>query len=69
MLVVSDTIVSQALDTVIFTSLAFYGTFPTQSMIMGQYAAKLLIALLETPFICTVKKLGISPVKEGGKST
>jgi uncharacterized PurR-regulated membrane protein YhhQ (DUF165 family) len=29
----------------------------------GQYGAKLLIALMDTPFIYTVKKLSISPVK------
>lgn len=59
----ASTIVSQALDTVIFISLAFYGTFPIVTMIIGQYTVKLLIALLDTPFIYVVKKLGISPVK------
>lgn len=60
----ASTIVSQALDTVIFISLAFYGTFPIGAMIVGQYTVKLLIALLDTPFIYAVKKLGISPVKK-----
>ena len=60
----ASTIVSQALDTVIFISLAFYGIFPIVEMIIGQYTVKLLIALMDTPFIYTVKKLGISPVKE-----
>lgn len=60
----ASTIVSQALDTVIFISLAFYGTFPIGAMIVGQYTVKLLIALLDTPFIYSVKKLGISPVKK-----
>lgn len=60
----ASTIVSQALDTVIFISLAFYGVFPVTAMIIGQYV-KLLIALMDTPFIYTVKKLGIAPAKKG----
>jgi uncharacterized integral membrane protein (TIGR00697 family) len=59
----ASTIVSQALDTVVFISLAFYGIFPIGEMLIGQYIVKLLIALMDTPFIYTVKKLGISPVK------
>ncbi|MBU7043138.1 MAG: queuosine precursor transporter [Theionarchaea archaeon] len=54
----ASTVVSQALDTVIFISLAFYGIFPIGTMIVGQYVVKLLIALLDTPFIYTVKKAG-----------
>ena len=57
----ASTIVSQALDTVIFISLAFYGLFPIGTMIVGQYVVKLLIALLDTPFIYTVKRLGFNP--------
>lgn len=57
----ASTIVSQALDTVIFISLAFYGLFPIGTMIIGQYVVKLLIALLDTPFIYTVKRLGFTP--------
>lgn len=62
----ASTIVSQALDTVIFISLAFYGIFPIAEMIIGQYTVKLLIALFDTPFIYTVKNLGFS-VGEKGK--
>jgi hypothetical protein len=57
----ASTVVSQALDTVIFISLAFYGIFPVGTMIIGQYVVKLLIALLDTPFIYLVKKAGYSP--------
>jgi hypothetical protein len=60
----ASTIASQALDTVIFISLAFYGIFPIGSMIIGQYAVKLLIALLDTPFLYAVKKLGIAPATD-----
>ncbi|MGD2247998.1 MAG: queuosine precursor transporter [Candidatus Methanofastidiosia archaeon] len=57
----ASTIVSQALDTVVFITLAFYGLFPIVPMIIGQYIIKLLIALIDTPFIYTVKRLGYSP--------
>lgn len=48
-----STMVSQLLDTVIFITLAFYGTVPMAvllSMIKGQYIAKVIIAALDTPF-------------------
>ncbi|MBO8180279.1 MAG: queuosine precursor transporter [Archaeoglobus sp.] len=48
-----STMVSQLLDTVIFITLAFYGTVPLAiliGMIKGQYIAKVMIALLDTPF-------------------
>lgn len=57
----ASTIVSQALDTVVFITVAFYGLFPIVPMIIGQYTVKLIIALIDTPFIYTVKKLGYSP--------
>jgi len=50
----ASTVVSQLLDTVIFITLAFYGTVPGQillTMILGQYMAKVIIALLDTPFM------------------
>ncbi|ADB58380.1 queuosine precursor transporter [Archaeoglobus profundus] len=50
----ASTVVSQAIDTTIFITLAFYGTFPLQTiagMIFGQYIVKVIIALLDTPFI------------------
>ncbi len=48
-----STAVSQFIDTVIFITLAFAGTFPwsvIESMIVSQYAVKVLIALVDTPF-------------------
>jgi len=50
----ASTMVSQAIDTVIFISLAFYAVFPNSvilEMMVGQYAIKLLIAALDTPFM------------------
>jgi uncharacterized integral membrane protein (TIGR00697 family) len=50
----ASTIVSQAIDTTVFITLAFYGVVPNEvlfSMIFGQYVIKVLIALLDTPFM------------------
>ena len=47
-----STIVSQAMDSVVFIGLAFYGVVPLTvlwSMIIGQWLVKWLIAVLETP--------------------
>lgn len=47
------TIFSQLLDTIIFITIAFYGTIPTEiliTMIASQWFVKVLIALLDTPF-------------------
>ncbi|MBN2284525.1 MAG: queuosine precursor transporter [Deltaproteobacteria bacterium] len=48
-----STIVSQFVDSVLFISLAFAGTYAVKTvlfMIIGQYAVKVVIALLDTPF-------------------
>jgi uncharacterized integral membrane protein (TIGR00697 family) len=50
----ASTMVSQLIDTVIFISLAFYAVLPNPllvQMMVGQYAIKLLIAALDTPFM------------------
>ena len=50
----ASTMASQAIDTVIFISIAFYGVVDTStllSMIAGQYILKIVIAALDTPFI------------------
>lgn len=47
-----STIVSQFVDSVLFISLAFAGTYAVKTvlfMIIGQYAVKVVIALLDTP--------------------
>ncbi|ACB74466.1 queuosine precursor transporter [Opitutus terrae] len=44
-----STAVSQALDTVIFMTIAFYGVFPIASAIPGQYLLKFAVALVCTP--------------------
>jgi len=47
----ASTLVSQAIDTFLFVSLAFYGVVPVIPLILGQYFVKLCIALLDTPVV------------------
>lgn len=47
----ASTLTSQAIDTCLFISLAFYGVFPLLPLILGQYFIKLCIALLDTPVV------------------
>lgn len=56
----ASTMISQSVDTILFIGLAFYGTMPLTallSMMLGQYIIKLLIALLDTPFLYWLKWL------------
>jgi hypothetical protein len=53
----ASTTVSQAIDTIIFITIAFYGTMPLDSllvMIGSQYVVKLLVALGDTPLVYAV---------------
>lgn len=54
------TMVSQFIDTIIFTLIAFAGVFSTNilfQLIITTYAIKLLIALLDTPFLYVAKRI------------
>lgn len=54
----AGTMISQLVDTVIFITIAFYGTTSTDillSLIIGQYLVKWIIAVLDTPFLYFVK--------------
>lgn len=42
--------ISQAIDTVIFITLAFYGLFPILPLIVGQGLAKIVLSLIVVPF-------------------
>ena len=60
-----STLVSQAIDTVIFTFLAFWGTYPTDvffSILITTYLFKAVVAVVDTPFIYFARK--ISPREE-----
>jgi len=47
----ASTLASQAIDTTLFISLAFYGVMPILPLILGQYFIKVCIALLDTPLV------------------
>jgi hypothetical protein len=50
--------ISTWVDSVIFITLAFYGTMPVWVLIKGQYAIKMAITLLSLPLIYLVKSSG-----------
>ncbi len=55
-----STLISQAVDTVLFTTLAFWGTYPTNvffSILITTYLFKAVVALLDTPFIYLARKI------------
>ena len=55
-----STLISQAIDTIIFTVLAFYGTYPTNvfiSILLTTYLFKAVVAILDTPFIYIARKI------------
>ena len=47
----ASTVVSQLIDSVIFVTIAFYGIFPIVPLILGQWIVKIIIALIDTPFM------------------
>ena len=50
-----STILSQLIDTIIFVTIAFYGLFPVMPTIIGLFIVKVIIALLDNPFIYFVR--------------
>ncbi len=55
-----STLISQAVDTVLFTFLAFWGTYPTEvffSILITTYLFKAVVALADTPFIYIARKI------------
>lgn len=65
-----STMVSQFIDTLVFITVAFAGTVPgtaLSQMVFSQYAVKLIIAAIDTPFVYLGVKLvsGRWVVKEG----
>lgn len=46
-----STAVSQFIDSFIFIFIAFYGVLPVWPLIFGQWAVKLVIAILDTPVV------------------
>jgi uncharacterized integral membrane protein (TIGR00697 family) len=59
------TLVSQAVDTVLFAVIAFWGSYPTPvlvSILLTTYLFKAIVALADTPFLYLARK--IRPLKE-----
>jgi hypothetical protein len=55
-----STLISQAIDTVIFTTLAFWGTYPTDvflSILFTTYIFKAVVAIIDTPFMYCARKI------------
>ncbi len=55
-----STLISQAVDTVIFTFLAFWGTYPANvffSILITTYLFKAIVALVDTPFLYAARKM------------
>lgn len=55
-----STIVSQLIDSIVFTSIAFYGVFESSvfiEILITTYVLKLLVALLDTPFVYIATKI------------
>ena len=60
-----STLISQAVDTVVFVGIAFWGTYPTEvfiSILWTTYVFKAIVALADTPFIYLARK--IRPMEE-----
>jgi uncharacterized PurR-regulated membrane protein YhhQ (DUF165 family) len=47
----ASTVVSQLLDSVVFITIAFYGSMPLMPLILGQWVVKVGIAVLDTPLV------------------
>ena len=55
-----STLISQAIDTVIFVTIAFWGTYPADvffSILWTTYFFKAIVALADTPFIYIARRL------------
>lgn len=50
-----STMVSQALDAVLFSTIAFYGIQPLLPLILGTYAVRLGVMVIDTPFVYGVR--------------
>ncbi|MBD8006651.1 queuosine precursor transporter [Bacillus norwichensis] len=57
----ASTMTSQLVDTTIFVTIAFYGTMPLGALIaliLTQYTFKFIVAILDTPFVYLLVKIG-----------
>ena len=69
----ASTMVSQAMDTGLFITIAFWGTVPTAiltEMLLTQYVIKLIIAACDTPFcylLVALLKNRVKPLATGAE--
>lgn len=55
-----STMISQLLNTFLYTALAFYGTYPTKTLLsifLSSYAIYIVTSLLDTPFVYWSRKI------------
>jgi uncharacterized PurR-regulated membrane protein YhhQ (DUF165 family) len=52
---------SQAIDSVIFVTLAFYGEFPITNLLIGQVLAKVVLSVVLVPVLIT---LGVATARK-----
>jgi len=60
-----STLTSQLVDSVVFTTIAFIGQYPTDvfiSIVVTTYLLKAIVALLDTPFMYAARK--VKPIRE-----
>lgn len=60
----ASTLVSQGVDSVLFASIALYGVIPLAPVILGTYAVKIAVALIDTPFVYAVRALAARVTKK-----
>jgi uncharacterized integral membrane protein (TIGR00697 family) len=56
-----STLVAQFINTVLFNVVAFYGVFPTKTLIsaiFGGYLIYVFTSILDTPFLYLARKIG-----------
>ncbi len=66
-----STLTSQAADTLLFTFLAFWGTYPTDvfvSILLTTYFFKAVVALTDTPFIYAARRIRPAGEREEKKA-
>jgi len=63
----ASTMVSQAIDSVIFCSIALWGLYDTNvwlQLLLSTYVMKLFVAVVDTPFLYLAKRVRPSPSAE-----
>ncbi len=53
----ASTILSQLFDSIVFITIAFYGVLPITEMIFDMWIVKVIIAILDTPFIYLARRI------------